>query len=149
MRTLRVLTSAVMLLPTLVAASPDPVLPWTTASFSFSLDSGAVEFRMECPGGVLRRLSATRGGQAAELPMSQLAALSLSKTCAGAATRAMLADEGSQTITGISLRVQLSHEYILEELQITFDLQSFRFTQAMHTKSYAGDPAEVTRMQLQ
>jgi hypothetical protein len=69
-------------------------------------------------------------------------------TCAGASTRAEIEEEGSRTITGIRLDVELSHEYIVEELWITFDLQRFRFTKAMHLKTYAGQPTEVKRVEL-
>lgn len=106
------LASALVVLPTFVAASPLPVLPWATSSFSFELPAGRVEFRMECPDGALTKLSAIRGKRVVELPIAQLGVLPLSKTCAGASTSAELEEEGSPNITGIGLKIQMSHEYI-------------------------------------
>lgn len=136
-------------LSTVVRASPPPPLPWATSRFSIPLESGGVEFTMECPGGVLTRLSAARGTQVADLAMERLAELSLSKTCSGVSTRASLKEEGSREVVGIELTVELSHEYVVEELVISFDLQSFRFKQAMRTFHHAGDETQVTRIKFQ
>lgn len=142
------LASVLVSWPIAAAASPSPVLPWATASVRFALESGPVELRMECPGGVLQKLSAVRGQQVAELPISRLAALSLSPTCAGASTRAEMEEEGSRTIKGLTWQVQLSHEYIVEELWIAFDLQRFEFTEARHLMTYPGEATEVKRVDL-
>ncbi len=148
MKTTYLLASVSMWWSAIAAASPPPVLPWTTASVSFALESGTVELRMECPGGVLKKLSAVRGQQVAELPLSRLAALSLSPTCAGASTRAEMEEEGSRTITGLTWQVQLSHEYIVEELWIAFDLQRFEFTEARHLVTYPEEATDVKRVNL-
>lgn len=133
---------------TVVRASPPPPLPWTTSRFTVTLESGAVEFTMECPGGKLTRLSAARAQQVAHLAMERLAELSLSKTCSGVSTRKMLEDEGSRQVTGVELKVLFSHEYVVEELWISFDLQSFEFTDAMRVFTLPEESSQITRVKL-
>lgn len=108
-----------------------------------------VEFTMECPGGELTRLSAVRGQQVAHLEVERLAELSLSKTCSGVSTRASLKEESSSEVVAIKLTVEFSHEYIVEDLQITFDLQSFKFKEAMRTFTVPEEQSQVTRIKLQ
>lgn len=139
----------VLALSTVVLASPPPPLPWVASRFSVPVESGAVEFTMECPEGRLTRLSAARAQQVAHLAMERLAELSLSKTCSGVSTRASLKEEGSREAVGVELTVELSHEYVVEELWISFDLQSFQFKKAMHVMTYPGEKSEVTRIDLQ
>lgn len=133
---------------TLVQASPPPVLPWVTSQFSVELNSGRVEFRMECPGGRLTRLSAIRGQQVAEFPVDRLAGIPISPSCSGVSTRAALEEEGSANVIGVELTVQLSHEYVNEELWVFFDLRSFRFAQARWMQWIPGKPAQIERVQL-
>ena len=116
--------------------------------FSIPLESGVVEFTMQCPGGELTRLSAARAQQVAHLAVERLAELSLSKTCSGVSTRA-LKDEGSSEIDGIELTVEFSHEYVIEKLWISFDLQSFKFKEVMRTFTYPEEKSQVTRIKLQ
>lgn len=129
-------------------ASPDPPLPWESSSFTVRLDSGTIEFELDCPGGKLTRLSARRGEQVAEAPIERLAALSLPDSCSGVTTRAARESEGSSEIVGVELTVELSREYIREELLIFFDVRSFAFTAARKLLTYPGEETQVTRAQL-
>jgi len=129
-------------------ASPEPPLPWLNSSFSVQLGAEVVEFKMECPRGKLTRLSAARGEQVVEAPMDHLATLSISESCSGVSTRASHETEGSTVVTGVELRIELSREYIREELWVSFDLKSFEFTGAQRLLTYPGESTQVTRVQL-
>jgi hypothetical protein len=134
---------------TRVTASPDPPLPWVTSNFSVALSSGTINFRMDCPNGKLTRLTATRGAQVAEFPMDRMPELGLTGTCSGVSTIAGLETEGLPTVITVELRVKLSREYILEELWISLDLQSFKFSRAQRLLTYPGENTQVTKVPLQ
>lgn len=80
--------------------------------------------------------------------MERLAELSLSSTCSGVSTRAMRAEEGVGKMLGVELTVELSHEYVVEELVIFFDVQKFQFTRARRLLTYPGENVRVTRVEL-
>jgi hypothetical protein len=143
------LTIAYLGLAAAAGASPPQPLPWVASRFTVQTESGAVEFTMECPEGVLSRLTATRGDQAAHFPIERLSELSLSKACSGVSTRASRAEEGLGKTVAIELTVELSHEYIVEQLRISFDPQRFEFTEAMRLLTYPGEQTQVTRIKLQ
>jgi hypothetical protein len=129
-------------------ASPDPPLPWERSSFSVRLESGPIEFEMECPRGRLTKLSARRSAHVVEVPMDRLDDLALPATCSGVSTRAARESEASDDVIGVELTVELSREYIREELIVFFDLKSFRFTKARRLLTYAGGETQVTRVLL-
>jgi hypothetical protein len=110
---------------------------------------GAIEFAMECPRGSLTRFFATLGERMAALPLEQLATLSLSSTCSGVITRASRDNEGTGMLVAIELTVELSHEYVVEQLRITFDARKFKFTQAIHLVTYPEEQTQVNRIELQ
>lgn len=103
---------------------------------------------MDCPRGQLTKLSASQGERVVEVPMDRLAELALSATCSGVSTRAAQETEASVHVIGVELTVELSREYIREELIVFFDLRSFRFTQARRLLTYAGEATQVTRVLL-
>jgi hypothetical protein len=103
---------------------------------------------MECPEGALTRLAATRGDQVAQLAIDRLSELSLSKTCSGVSTRVSRAEEGLGEALAIELTVELSHEYVVEKLWISFDLQNFKFAEAMRLLTYPDEQTQVTRIKL-
>jgi|GEM_PF-6085191 hypothetical protein len=143
------LTIACLGLAATASASPPLPLPWVASRFNVQTESGAIEFTMECPEGALSRLTATRGDQTAHFPIERLSELSLSKACSGVSTRASRAEEGLGKTVAIELTVELSHEYIVEQLRISFDPQRFEFTEAMRLLTYPGEQTQVTRIKLQ
>jgi hypothetical protein len=143
-----VLPGILLAFATIVRASPPPPLPWETSSFSVRLGSEMVEFKMECPRGKLTRLSATRGQQVADVPMDRLAELSIPESCSGISSRASIETEGSRDVIGVELTVELSREYINEKLLISFDVKSFKFTQARRLLTYPPEDSQDTRIQL-
>ncbi len=80
--------------------------------------------------------------------MERLAELGLPKSCSGVSTRASLETESSVDVIGVELEVELSREYIREELLIFLDLKSFSFTQARRLLTYPGETTQVTRVVL-
>jgi hypothetical protein len=134
---------------TVVSASPPPPLPWVTSSFSVQLESGRIDFGMDCPDGKLTRLSAKRGDQVAEFPVQRLAEWEFVGTCSGVSTTLELESEGSSKVYGIVLNVRQSQEYVNEEVWITFDPNVFRFTQAMWLLTYPMETSQVKRMNLE
>lgn len=142
------LLAVLLSLSTAVQASPPPPLPWISSRFSVPTDVGAVDFTMDCPDGVLTRLSATQGELTAHLPMERLKELSLSRTCSGVTTRAMRADEGTGEMLGIELTIELSQGYVVEELVVFFDLPRFQFTKARRLLTYPAEEVQVSRVSL-
>lgn len=142
------LTIAFLGLSAAADASPPLTLPWVTSRFTVATAAGPVEFTMECPKGALTRLTATRGDQVADFPIERLSELSPSKTCSGVSTRAAHADEGLGELLAIELTVELSHEYIIEQLLISFDPRRFAFTEAMRQLTYPLEQTQVTRIKL-
>ena len=61
---------------------------------------------------------------------------------------ASLETEGFSKISGIELTVKLSQEYLIEELQITFDPNRFEFSEAMWLLTYPGGSTQIKRVQL-
>jgi hypothetical protein len=127
-------------------ASPDPPLPWTSSTFTVHVDDRAITFKMDCPRGRLTRLSASSENRIAELPVEQLATLDLPDSCSGVKTRASREEEGSPDVVGVELEIELSREYIREELIVFFDLRGFKFTQARRLLTYAGESTQLTRV---
>lgn len=101
---------------------------------------------MACPKGRLTRLSASSGDDIAHLPIDRLAELELSESCSGISTLAVPETEGSTNVIAIELRIELSREYIREELLVFFDPKSFKFTNARHLVSRGGEPMQATRV---
>ena len=143
-----VLPAILLAFSTLVLASPPRRLAWETSSFTVRLGSELVEFQMECPRGKLTRLSATRGKLVAYASMERIAELSIPESCSGIFGEVSTETEGSAEVTEIDLTIELSREYINEQLFLSFDLQSFKFTQARHLLTYPPEEAQDKRIQL-